>query len=205
MTAQRVEEVIARDNVATYIATTDGPRSLRIWDCIEKQWMERPVPDYLAHQVTLRQVVIKCSACDFTTTFEGGVKQHLERLLKAANEHQEAVITALPPQPGQGIGSTQCSGCGAVFAARKNQGQRHLETALALPSSHTRVEEVRIQRYSLGPVEPVVLKRTVILEAKAPKATVGPVASQVVRSEVAAKRKRRRSHNRRQKHGNSSG
>ncbi len=201
MTTQRTEEVIGRDQVATYTAITEGLKPLRLWDCIEKQWMQRPIPDYLAYQVTLRQVVIRCSACTFTTSFEGGVGVHVERLRKSAQEHQGASVVSLPPQPGQGIGATQCTGCGAVFAARKNQGQRHLDAVLTEPSTHQYVEELRILRYSLGPVEPAILKRAVILGAKPPEAMAGPVASQVERSQVAQKRKRHRRHNRSKKHG----
>lgn len=172
-----------------------GARSLRVWDNVDNDWLLEPVPDYQVMQICLKEAVLKCSACSFTSGAAGGTAKHLREVKQSAAVHKTASITSLPPLPGQPF-REGCSGCGATFSRRRT-GQRHLDTALALSSQHQGlVEEIRLFRFSLGPGGSGILSRTQV-QAGVP----GPEASQEARSLGERKRNRSRGRNRRRRNG----
>ncbi len=179
---------------------TQGPASFRMWDCVEQAWTQ-PLPAYQVYQTSLRLVVFKCSACQYTTAFEGGVEAHAKQAVETAVAHQGA---ALHDAPSTGSLTGQvCSGCGVQFMLHKNRGRHHIEAALASGPLHKHVEEVLMKRFSLEPSEPVVLGRKVVLSTNGTQALAGPSKASQVERGVAPKRRRRRSRNRRRGHGNS--
>lgn len=166
----------------------DGAANMRLWDAVDAAW--GPVlPDYQA-MFSLRMVVYKCSACRFTTAFEGGVEKHLTKIKENAQQHTGASLKEAMDARGEPY--TVCTGCGGSFRLRKLQGQRHLQEIREAPKVHGTVEEVTMKRYSIDPSGPVVLKRRPILNGKPTEVTTGPSASLVEGSSPGRKRKRHR-------------
>lgn len=183
----------------------DGPAQMRLWDCVDEAWTGS-IPDYQAMQISLKRVVVRCSACTYTSSkaqsVDGGIKGHLNKVFDDGVRHMRAVLAPLPVQPGMPPGQI-CSACGATFVARKNGGQKHLDTVLALVLAHQgQVEQIRLFRYSLGPEQTRVLERVIVSQGTvAAKSATEPVASQVERSLGERKRNRHRGRNRRKRHG----
>lgn len=158
----------------------------RLWDYVDSAWT-LPFPTYQAQQMTLRTVVKKCSACAFTTAFDGGVEAHVQQVRADYQRHKEARTEA-----------QTCTGCGVTLKSRPQQAERHLARAKLLGEGHLgAVDEVTMLRYGLGPSAPTVLSQRRVAEGEGAR---GPVTSQVERS-AAPKRRRRRSRNRRGSRG----
>lgn len=195
---RRTREALAEQAGMLQTLSVTGAQKLRLWDCVDESWLLNPVPDYQVYQICLRQIVIKCSACKFTALdrpgFEGAwIRKHLAKVRGDAEQHEGAALTAMPALPGQPFRES-CSGCGATFS-RRNAGQKHIANVLGLFSQHKGpVEELRLRRYSLGPGESTILKRTEVQGGIAE-----PEASQEVRSLGERKRNRSRGRNRRRR------
>lgn len=177
-----INAVVDDKRGSLYELQTDRPDAIRLWDMIDNAWT-RPLPQALATSYYLRKVVFKCSACIFTTPYEKLVAPHIRGVMESADQHGSAEVIPTPPVPGYEPGQ-QCSGCGAVFTARKNQGRRHLDTVLKMAPEHKGAKELLIRRFALGPpaVPPVA------------KATQEPVVHSGERRE--GKRRRHRSRSR---------
>lgn len=175
---------------ALLTATHNGVDSIRIWDCIDQTWAS-PVPQEFAYKVYLRKVVLKCSACNYTTSYGNGVASHAQQAYQAWKEHEGAEIIV-------GDQQQRCTGCNTGFTSHKRLGQRHLERVLLDGPEHIRVEELALRRFSLEPSEPVIHRRKLVFDV------AGPLVSQVERSAEPRKRKRRHRRNRARHNGRGS-
>lgn len=175
-----------RDQVT--FAAHEQDRNTKFWDFIDCDWTRALPRQEIEDQRTrtkyqsyLDKVVIKCSACRFTTLFDNGVNDHINIIEAQAMEHRGAVIRETDN------GSRLCSGCGCTFHSRPGKAPRHLAQILELSVVHQgKVEALHMRRYGLAPSEPIILSREVVRE--------GSEASQMGR-DTSKKRRRRRKGN----------
>ena len=154
-----IERVANDQQGSAYQWSSDRPQGVRLWDVIDNTWT-RPFPAGLATSYYLRKVVFRCSACIFTTPYANLVEPHIRGVRQSAAEHNGAEVTPTLPMPGVEPGQ-QCSGCGAVFTARKGQGHKHLQAALNAAPKHDGAKELLLRRFALGqPTVPLVVSET---------------------------------------------
>jgi hypothetical protein len=157
-------EADRRDMVAHTVYEGDGHISL--WDYIDESWTRAlpraPMSDQKSskvYQSYLDKVVIKCSACSYTTVFNNGIRQHVNAVREQAEGHKGATI-----QETAG-GARMCTGCACTFHSRPGRAQRHIVQVLEMTVAHqARVEALHMRRYGLAPSEPVILHREVVDE-----------------------------------------
>ena len=178
----------ARD--AVYTERQEGAGSTAVWDCVDGSWTA-PLPNEYVHRHYLQKVVARCSACTFTSTFDGDVAKHVEQIHRDLVAHEGARLTEPVSQVGLEPVQT-CTGCGAGFRMAGYRGQRHLEQIAEMKRNHGRVELLVMKRFALEPSEPMVLHREVLVD--------GPVSRQVERielpQETGKRRRRKRGHRR---------
>jgi len=179
---------IVENEGALYRPREEGDGRIRLWDNVEQGWT-KPLGKVNAYEQYLRKVVLKCSACTYTTIFNGGVTGHVKATLEGAQAHRGA--QAIHSQDGSARVVT-CTGCGTVFRSRLNQGQIHINDVQAAERPHRGAVEVPMLRFSLAPVA--------LPETNGHKG--GPEASQAVRMPVYGKRKRSRGRKRSRSRGN---
>ena len=138
-----------------YKVTRDGPGKLRVFDVIDRTWTGPIAPNFV-HQHYLRKVIFKCSACNFTTSRQNQIGQHVRSVFNAHRTHTQATL-----QVHAEGGSTwqECSGCGGRFRIGRMAGEKHLESIRSAPSAHVDAEELTVKRFALEPSEPVVMGR----------------------------------------------
>ena len=141
---------------AVYKVTRDGPNRIRVYDVIDGTWMG-PIDAGFAYQDYLRKVVFKCSCCNFTTSREHQVAEHVSLVFTTADVHRDATLE-MHVEGGESW--QQCSGCGHKFRTAKRAGGKHLEMVQAAPAAHKGAEELLMKRFALGPSEPTILGRT---------------------------------------------
>ena len=178
----------ARD--AVYTERQEGAGSTAVWDCVDGSWTA-PLPNEYVHRHYLQKVVARCSACTFTSSFDGDVAKHVEQIRRDLVAHEGARLTEPVSQVGVEPVQT-CTGCGAGFRMAGYRGQRHLEQIAEMKRNHGRVELLVMKRFALEPSEPMVLHREVLVD--------GPVSRQVERielpQETGKRRRRKRGHRR---------
>jgi hypothetical protein len=183
-------EVRGEQRDAVYTERQEGAGSTAVWDCVDKTW-SAPLPNEYVYKHYLQKVVARCSACTFTSAFDGDIAKHVEQIQRDLLAHQGARLTEPVSQVGLEPVQT-CTGCGASFRMAGYRGQRHLEQIAGMEKNHDRVELLVIKRFALEPSEPIVLRREVVVD--------GPVSRQVERvepSRVTPKRRRRKRGHRR--------
>ena len=170
----------------------------RLFDCIDQSWTQ-PFPTEMVYKHHLRKMVVKCSACYFTTVTDNGdrgVADHVRRTLEQAEMHEGVEVT--PPMAVAGQEPSQiCQGCGLSFSARKMGLKRHINSVIEMGLSHqNKVESLLMKRFMLEPSEPIVLRTELIQgdSVKAHKITGADVNQQ--------ERKRRRKRHRRNRGSN---
>ena len=175
-------------------------QTVRLWDCIDQTYAQ-PLPAEMVYKHHLRKMVVKCSACYFTTvTGNGGrsVGQHLTQTLEQYDNHQGIEVTA--PIAVQGQEPSQiCQGCGLSFTARKNGLKRHLNSVQEMGITHQqKIEALLMKRFSLEPSEPVVLQADLLQADKvqAHKLQAGAEVNQQERKRRRRRRRRNRGSNR---------
>lgn len=131
-----------RDRVS--VRTEDGPQRQRLWDAVEGAWTSL-IP-LTTLQLMLREVVFKCSACLYTTTWEGQVAKHVAQAREQGVQHRRARLTVV--SIGREMGK-QCGGCGHPFIQRKQAGEKHLANIRTSAEAHRgEVQEVVMHRYA---------------------------------------------------------
>jgi hypothetical protein len=183
-------EIRGEHRDAVYTERQEGAGSMAVWDCVDGTW-SAPLPIEYIYQHYLQKVVARCSACTFTSSFDGDIAKHVEQIKRDFVAHEGARLTE--PISQVGLQPVQhCTGCGASFRMAGYRGQRHLEQLAEMKRNHGRVELLVIKRFALEPSEPVVLHREVVVD--------GPVSRQAERIEPpqrAGKRHRRKRGHRR--------
>jgi hypothetical protein len=160
---------------------------VRLWDNIDRTWTE-PMEQGMVMAYTARKVVFKCTACTFTSIFEGGVARHISDVSEKYRQHSRdkhgrgASLDLIPALPGAEP-SMRCTGCNDVFLTRKDIAGRHLKRVVEEGPAHKDAQEVIMRRFSLAPSTPVTNG-------------IGPVDIQVERSRRKRSRGRRRRRNR---------
>jgi len=170
---------------------SDGDQRISLFDQVTKDWT-KPLSQSAAMQTYIRKVAIICSACNYVTSFDGGVENHLRQMRTAAEYHEGAELVDL--QDNSRPGAKKCTGCDGVFSARKQQARKHLDAILSAPAKHRDVKRIKLLQYTLGASEPVVLEE-VHLNGDGPKhlPTEGPEVRRVERRGRRRRRKRNRS------------
>jgi hypothetical protein len=183
-------EIRGEHRDAVYTERQEGAGSTAVWDCVDGTW-SAPLPNEYVYKHYLQKVVARCSACTFTSSFDGDIAKHVEQIQRDLLAHQGARLTE--PVSQVGLEPVQnCTGCGASFRMAGYRGQRHLEQIAKMERTHGRVELLVMKRFALEPSEPVVLRREVVVD--------GPVSRQVERvepsRETPKRRRRKRGHRR---------
>ena len=190
----------ASDREESFYAVVDDPSaSMRLWDAVDQSWT-KPLPNTTlkgsGKSNYLSKTVYVCSACQFTTSFVGGVAKHVIAALGQHDSHQGAKIDIVP-NPMTGVPQQVCTGCGETFVSKPGQGARHLEGVLAGGPKHRRADELLVKRFNLDESEAVILSKETV--------TSGDIATATGAEEWSGERqsrKRRRSRSRRRGHGN---
>lgn len=142
----------------------EGEQKQRLHDVVDGTWTKM-LPIATAAMM-LREVVLKCSVCAYTSVHEGQVAQHTKQVREVGGQHVRARLTQI--LIGGREPALQCSGCGHPFAARKNQGQVHLTRAKDDSQRHQgAIEEVVMHRYALVEGPPRVLGTRPVMAAAA--------------------------------------
>ena len=172
----------------------------RLFDCIDQSWTQ-PFPTEMVYKHHLRKMVVKCSACYFTTVTNNGdmgVADHVRRTLEQLEMHEGVEVT--PPMAVAGQEPSQiCQGCGLSFTARKNGLKRHLNSVQEMGITHQqKIEALLMKRFSLEPSEPVVLQADLLQADKvqAHKLQAGAEVNQQERKRRRRRRRRNRGSNR---------
>jgi hypothetical protein len=138
----------------------DGPAPIALWDCIDNTWT-KPLPSETC-TTYLRKQVFKCSLCDYTTIWRAGatgILAHVSQVKERFAEHEGAALGE--PTLNEGVPIRICSGCGYAFQAAS--GMKHLNQVIEMGVVHrTEVEGLLINRFALGPSEPVVHHREML-------------------------------------------
>lgn len=120
---------------------------MRLWDAVDGTWTV-PIPEYNV-RLHLREVVFKCSACNYTSIREGEVASHVRFMRERSQEHIRAKL--IPMLQGGREMSEQCTGCNNGFQLRKQQGKRHLADSVEAGRVHSgAVNEVTMHRFSVA-------------------------------------------------------
>lgn len=136
---------VESDRRGTLSVRQDEPKTTqRLWDAVEGAWTS-PLPLSTA-QFMLREVVFKCSACNYTSVHEGQVKSHVSQVREVGAQHRRARLKLITVGR---EGRETCSGCGTAFTLRKMHGKRHLERCHSEAAAHQgAIEEVVMHRYA---------------------------------------------------------
>lgn len=143
-------EATAQRQGATVAWERDEGESIRLWDIIDGAWT-KPLDASISRSVYIRLMTFKCSACKFTAVNQQAVDSHRRSTPTQVEAHKDAKLT--PWSEGSRFGTT-CTACGVQFAARKVQGQQHLDRlSPAVAEAHKGSRTLYIRRYNLEPVE----------------------------------------------------
>ena len=102
-----------RDRVITSVED-DTQNKVRLWDVIGKNWTE-PFSRNSANDLYLKKVIIRCSECTFTSSFDGDVARHAKSVREEGEKHANAVDK-----------EATCTGCNLTFTGRSNSTQKHI-------------------------------------------------------------------------------
>lgn len=158
LSALQRQKVQAGQSATTVVKDAEGTPKIRMWDKIDRAWTP-PVDMTMATSDYLRRGVLKCSACRFTSSYDGDVGKHIRKVLEEYGTHKNARLNSTSTDhPRLGIVTLQtCTGCNAVFQVRKGAGKQHLEEKQSASGYHVDAYEVQMTRFALEPTEPVVV------------------------------------------------
>jgi hypothetical protein len=166
-----------RDRVITAVEDETQNR-VRLWDVIGNNWTE-PFSRNSANDLYLKKVIIRCSECTFTSSFDGDVVKHTKSVREEGEKHANAVDK-----------EKTCTGCNLTFTGRSDSTARHIANIKDAYKKHQGIiEEQLIYQYSLQESLPNYLRKEQV---------AGAITGVVERIVAPSKRKRSRSrHNRR--------
>ena len=166
-----------RDRVITAVED-DTQNKVRLWDVIGNNWTE-PFSRNSANDLYLKKVIIRCSECTFTSSFDGDVVKHTKSVREEGEKHANAVDK-----------EKTCTGCNLTFTGRSDSTARHIASIKDAYKKHQGIiEEQLIYQYSLQESLPNYLRKEQV---------AGAITGVVERIVAPSKRKRSRSrHNRR--------
>lgn len=128
--------------------------TMRVWDAVDGMWTGF-VPRNTG-EMLLREVVLKCSACAFTSSYDGAVAKHVAQVREQAEQHKKARVVGQTNAAGE-YGEI-CKGCGQRFQTRKRMAHQHLARAKEMGLSHkVELTEVVMRRFSRFENEKTVL------------------------------------------------
>ena len=167
-----------RDRVITAVED-DTQNRVSLWDVVGKNWTQ-PFPRNLVNDLYLKKVIIRCSECTFTSTFDGDVAKHTKSVREEGEKHADAVDE-----------KGTCSGCDLTFTGRSNSTARHIANIKDAYEKHQGIiEEQLIYQFSLQESLPNYLRKEQVARA---------ISGVVERSVTPSKRKRSRSRHKRRR------
>tara|TARA_Y100000593_G_scaffold34350_1_gene67395 strand:+ start:14562 stop:15158 length:597 start_codon:yes stop_codon:yes gene_type:complete len=167
-----------RDRVITSVED-DAQNKVRLWDVIGKNWTE-PFSRNSANDLYLKKVIIRCSECTFTSSFDGDVARHAKSVREEGEKHANAVDK-----------ESTCTGCNLTFTGRSNSTQKHIANIKDAYEKHQGIiEEQLIYQFSLQESLPNYLRKEQVARA---------ISGVVERSVTPSKRKRSRSRHKRRR------
>ena len=167
-----------RDRVITAVED-DTQNRVSLWDVVGKNWTQ-PFPRNLVNDLYLKKVIIRCSECAFTSTFDGDVAKHTKSVREEGEKHADALDE-----------KGTCSGCDLTFTGRSNSTARHIANIKDAYEKHQGIiEEQLIYQFSLQESLPNYLRKEQVARA---------ISGVVERSLTPSKRKRSRSRHKRRR------
>ena len=167
-----------RDRVITAVED-DAQNRVRLWDVVGKNWTQ-PFSRNFANDLYLKKVIIRCSECAFTSTYDGDVAKHTKSVREEGEKHADAVDE-----------KGTCSGCDLTFTGRSNSTARHIANIKDAYEKHQGIiEEQLIYQFSLQESLPNYLRKEQVARA---------ISGVVERSVTPSKRKRSRSRHKRRR------
>ena len=167
-----------RDRIITAVEDDSIQARVSLWDVIGNNWTQ-PFPRTLVNDLYLKKVVIRCSSCSYTSSFDGDVAKHTKSVRGEGEKHVDAIDE-----------KGTCSGCDLTFTGRSNSTAKHIANIKDAYIKHQGIiEEQLIYQFSLQESLPNYLRKEQV---------AGAITGVVERSVTPSKRKRSRSrHNRR--------
>ncbi len=167
-----------RDRLITAVED-DTQNRVSLWDVVGKNWTQ-PFPRNLVNDLYLKKVIIRCSECAFTSTFDGDVAKHTKSVREEGEKHADALDE-----------KGTCSGCDLTFTGRSNSTARHIANIKDAYEKHQGIiEEQLIYQFSLQESLPNYLRKEQVARA---------ISGVVERSVTPSKRKRSRSRHKRRR------
>ena len=167
-----------RDRLITAVED-DTQNRVSLWDVVGKNWTQ-PFPRNLVNDLYLKKVIIRCSECAFTSTFDGDVAKHTKSVREEGEKHADAVDE-----------KGTCSGCDLTFTGRSNSTARNIANIKDAYEKHQGIiEEQLIYQFSLQESLPNYLRKEQVARA---------ISGVVERSVTPSKRKRSRSRHKRRR------
>ena len=167
-----------RDRLITAVED-DTQNRVSLWDVVGKNWTQ-PFPRNLVNDLYLKKVIIRCSECAFTSTFDGDVAKHTKSVREEGEKHADAVDE-----------KGTCSKCDLTFTGRSNSTQKHIANIKDAYEKHQGIiEEQLIYQFSLQESLPNYLRKEQVARA---------ISGVVERSVTPSKRKRSRSRHKRRR------
>ncbi len=166
----------------------DQEAKVRLYDRVDGTWT-LPLSEEKAHEMYLKVVVYKCSACNWTSIWDNELDAHVATEKAIVGSHERATVEPVSTGAGPGF---RCTACGTTKVT-DGRARLHIRSRITQEGiSHENVQLLLVRRFALE--ESAIDIETASIS--------GPVASQVLRSEEP--RPRRRRHRRsRSRHGNS--
>jgi hypothetical protein len=176
---------VATEERALLLTQNSGPTSrIRLYDRVDGTWTA-PMDRNFAFQDHLKKVVWKCTACTYTSVYDGQEEVHRTQVMQRARNHENARLD--DERSPHGDPTIRCSGCGAVFRqARRHLAEAHIEEAVRMALVHKNAGQVLIHRFGLEDSAVEVLART-----NGHESTPDPVVNQGERRRSRRKRSRR--------------
>ena len=139
-----------------FISEQSGSSTVaRLWDTIDEAWTS-PLPRESLQVYHLRKVVWRCSACTFSSIYDGSVEKHVPAVLAKSKEHEDAEIRESTSERGEY--RLRCSRCDATFS-RYPDGQQHLSDIIEKTVPLSNGVTARLQhRFAWSPSEPFLLQ-----------------------------------------------
>ena len=167
-----------RDRLITAVED-DTQNRVSLWDVVGKNWTQ-PFPRNLVNDLYLKKVIIRCSECAFTSTFDGDVAKHTKSVREEGEKHADAVDE-----------KGTCTKCDLTFTGRSNSTQKHIASIKDAYEKHQGIiEEQLIYQFSLQESLPNYLRKEQVARA---------ISGVVERSVTPSKRKRSRSRHKRRR------
>lgn len=164
---------------------SDDGQMGRAWDNLSQSWTAPTSRENVAYM--LRIVLLKCSACNYTSNGEEHtIASHINQTLEQVEAHEGATYS---DSVGDDAPSKVCSACGNKFMLRKRQHEQHRDVyAGKVGKAHQNAEAEYIKAYSMAP--PATVDTPVNGYVKGLSATV-PLAAEIGSSRRSSGKRRR--------------